>query len=40
MQVRKAVIGAILATDMVHHFPMVSRLEVGVALSFYHTLQL
>lgn len=30
-QVRKAVIGAILATDMVHHFPMVSRLEVGTA---------
>lgn len=27
-QVRKAVIGAILSTDMVHHFPMVSRLEV------------
>ncbi|KAL4448605.1 hypothetical protein ABPG75_005824 [Micractinium tetrahymenae] len=27
-EVRKSVIGAILATDMVHHFPMVSRLEV------------
>ncbi|EFN56311.1 hypothetical protein CHLNCDRAFT_10254, partial [Chlorella variabilis] len=27
-EVRKMVIGAVLSTDMVHHFPMVSKLEV------------